>query len=594
MTEMDEICRKHDIEYVLFAGTSLGAERHGGFIPWDDDADIIMTLPNYEKLLKVMPGELKEGRAFDALEWDPDYLLTYARYVNTDSTAIQRHTLFGGCHPGVKLDVFFVVPAAEDEAETAKHREDILAFSEVVCPTGRMMTYRPEGFYKRYRQELAEAEKMGRKAYIESHLEELKTRAAGSKSGKCILFSGMASNTKLYDSDIFENTVYVPYENTELPISALNSRFSEQHLGRDWMALPADLSQPRHLFLLDTETPYEEYLKAAERKMDLAACKQAAIDKKEHNLYEKEVFRDVLGNNQKIRNAVAGVETGRRLKEIQGKTKSDISGELEAMQDFVKAQLSRSSRVHGLRIGLEEAEIVSILEILMRAGRYYDAENIMRQFEGCLSEAGAKEKVAGIKEQAAALRAIDTALFEKKDFKAAGELIKAEPGLAENACVMTAKGLIGLENGEDPSAIAADISGYIDNNGGTGELYTVLGLCLEREGKAEEAKAAFEEAMKTVRNGYLFQEMVNRGIAFDSIFERGSSEAGTGVKISDVMKGKSSLDPETKKAVKKSGALSVAARLRYCKYAGWVRNVKKPADKEFRKYEDQLFGLTLD
>ena len=451
MKEMDEICRKHDIEYVLFAGSALGAERHGGFIPWDDDADIIMTLPNYEKLLKVMPGELKDGRAFDALEWDPDYLLTYARYVNTDSTAIQRHTLFGGCHPGIKLDVFCVVPASDDEAEVAKHREDILAFSGVVCTTGRMMTYRPEGFYKRYKQELAEAEKLGREAYIEKHLEELKTRAVGKDSGKCILFSGMASNTKLYDSDIFDEVVYVPYEDTELPISALNSKFSTQHMGNDWMELRADLSQPRHLFLLDAKTPYEEYLKAAERKMDIPACKKAAIEKKEHNLYEKEEYRDVLKNNQIIRNAVVAVETERRLKALGGKAKISISDGLEATQDFVKAQLSRSSRVHELRVGLEESSLIKALELLVEAGHYYDADNIMKQFEGSVKDEATKEAFAKLKEQTAVYRSIDTAFFEKKNTKAAGELVGANPDLANNACIVTAKGLIDLENGNDPA-----------------------------------------------------------------------------------------------------------------------------------------------
>lgn len=61
LKEIDRICRKYRIKYMLDSGTLLGAVRHGGFIPWDDDVDVAMTRPNYEMFLKVAPRELPEG-----------------------------------------------------------------------------------------------------------------------------------------------------------------------------------------------------------------------------------------------------------------------------------------------------------------------------------------------------------------------------------------------------------------------------------------------------------------------------------------------------------------------------------------------------
>lgn len=52
------ICDKHDIPYWISGGTLLGAVRHGGFIPWDDDIDIELLYPDYKKLLKILPKEL--------------------------------------------------------------------------------------------------------------------------------------------------------------------------------------------------------------------------------------------------------------------------------------------------------------------------------------------------------------------------------------------------------------------------------------------------------------------------------------------------------------------------------------------------------
>ena len=58
---VDHICRKHGIHYLLDAGTLIGAVRHKGFIPWDDDVDIAFMRKDYEHFIKVAKKELPEG-----------------------------------------------------------------------------------------------------------------------------------------------------------------------------------------------------------------------------------------------------------------------------------------------------------------------------------------------------------------------------------------------------------------------------------------------------------------------------------------------------------------------------------------------------
>ncbi len=75
----DAICRKHGIRYWLIGGTLIGAVRHKGFIPWDDDMDVQMLREDYMKMLKVMPQELGNGMALQCRQTDENYFYQYAK-----------------------------------------------------------------------------------------------------------------------------------------------------------------------------------------------------------------------------------------------------------------------------------------------------------------------------------------------------------------------------------------------------------------------------------------------------------------------------------------------------------------------------------
>lgn len=83
MTEMvlflDSVCRKHHIRYWLCSGTLLGAVRHGGYIPWDDDLDVEMLREDWLRLMKVLPQELPDHYAIQTHDTDPNYFYAYAK-----------------------------------------------------------------------------------------------------------------------------------------------------------------------------------------------------------------------------------------------------------------------------------------------------------------------------------------------------------------------------------------------------------------------------------------------------------------------------------------------------------------------------------
>ena len=79
LVEVDRICRRHGIRYWLSSGTLIGAARHKGFIPWDDDLDIEMLWPDYKRLMAVLPDELPETMALQSTATDPNYFFFFAK-----------------------------------------------------------------------------------------------------------------------------------------------------------------------------------------------------------------------------------------------------------------------------------------------------------------------------------------------------------------------------------------------------------------------------------------------------------------------------------------------------------------------------------
>lgn len=103
--EIKRLCHKHHIKYFIIAGTLLGAVRHGGFIPWDDDMDIGMLREDYEKFLKVAKTELGEDFFLQTPETDKSYGLPFAKIL-LKGTVLVEATAGSNAKKGIFVDVF--------------------------------------------------------------------------------------------------------------------------------------------------------------------------------------------------------------------------------------------------------------------------------------------------------------------------------------------------------------------------------------------------------------------------------------------------------------------------------------------------------
>lgn len=106
LVEFDKVCRKYNINYVLFGGSLLGAVRHQGYIPWDDDADIGMLREDYETFKKHKDEMNPNICFFQDHDTDPEYRWGYGKLRRTGSTYIRVGQEHLKCKTGIFVDVF--------------------------------------------------------------------------------------------------------------------------------------------------------------------------------------------------------------------------------------------------------------------------------------------------------------------------------------------------------------------------------------------------------------------------------------------------------------------------------------------------------
>lgn len=107
LLETDRICRKHNIKYFLGGGTLLGAVRHKGFIPWDDDADIMMLREDFDRFCEIAPSELPDNMTFQSYHTDKACFYEFAKIrMNDTFFATSFAKDHQAMHNGIAFDIF--------------------------------------------------------------------------------------------------------------------------------------------------------------------------------------------------------------------------------------------------------------------------------------------------------------------------------------------------------------------------------------------------------------------------------------------------------------------------------------------------------
>jgi lipopolysaccharide cholinephosphotransferase len=259
MLTIDQLCRENNIRYYLTGGTAIGAMRHKGFIPWDDDIDIFVTIEEYEKL-KV---------AF--VQSNLTNLVLQENYVNGKYWIYSKIRIKGTTQ----------IEREEDKSSTKMQGVFIDIFPIRKCSTSKFKQ-KKQYIYSQYltmraQMEIGWVPKNKKQALIIALNRLMPNKFLFKKAVKCIERSdklkdnfnycffetgrGIKMEKLIFPQSMFAEPIYVQFENVMLPVPTDCHGYLTMFYG-DYMTPPPEdkRTQFRHGILIDVEKDYSEYL----------------------------------------------------------------------------------------------------------------------------------------------------------------------------------------------------------------------------------------------------------------------------------------------------------------------------------------------
>lgn len=242
MKEIHEFCVANDIKYSLAYGSLIGAIRHTGFIPWDDDIDVWMTRPMYEKFTKTFVS--KNGYRHSSM-YDKDSLICFSRVYEVEKTSIRMNVKSCDGDIGVFVDILPLDGVPNNEAQRTEQYKDFSKMISCLYHARYWMNYieRNSGLRKVSGMCHLLYNMLKRGSYHAAHerMISIAKEYSFENSDYCCYFQcGDAyrkNQQELLPTSCFDNYVLKEFEDTELMIIEEYDKILNRIYG-DYMVLP--------------------------------------------------------------------------------------------------------------------------------------------------------------------------------------------------------------------------------------------------------------------------------------------------------------------------------------------------------------------
>lgn len=255
--EFIQVCEKLNLRYYCIGGTALGAVRHEGFIPWDDDIDVGMPLSDYHKFLKEGQQYLSDNLFIQCHETEPNMPWYFSKIRNTSTTFVEEYVKDYPINHGVYIDIFPLDGFPEETEKRIKMQKKYAKMHNIFChktfgfsygSTLRSMYYRLHGI-----------------AYPKKNLKEkiikLSEQYDYDNSNYVGPLFGFHGIKEIFPKEVFGKGKRMKFEDIEVLIPEQYDIYLTQMYGNYMEFPPKDKQTSPHAYFVDLEKSYLDYKK---------------------------------------------------------------------------------------------------------------------------------------------------------------------------------------------------------------------------------------------------------------------------------------------------------------------------------------------
>ena len=247
LVQFDSLCKDLDVRYMLAYGTLLGAVRHKGFIPWDDDVDVMMTREEYDKFISRYTLVEDARYKFISREIDPNYFSPLAKYYDDNTILVQKYGQRENKNYGIYLDVF-IIDALSDNVKEAIHHIDraekirfywALSVKSFSAGSKSLLTR-----VARVPVILA-CRLVGRQYFLNKYYRIAQEYRYKNTNHCGVVIYGEGFKKEYFENKLYEDICFLSFEGFDLPAPKDYDRYLSQMYG-DYMSIPKDAERKVH------------------------------------------------------------------------------------------------------------------------------------------------------------------------------------------------------------------------------------------------------------------------------------------------------------------------------------------------------------
>ena len=254
----DKFCKENNITYYLMGGTALGAMRHQGFIPWDDDFDVFMDYKNYQNFLKIVNDELDKDKYYFQKEDTKEWSMFFSKVRMNNTTFIEKNLMGKDMHHGIYIDIMCLNNTSSNRYIRYLHYLSARILNARALIGNNYITD------NKIKKIALFVSKIIVVRFVKNNLLSF-VRSFNNKQTLMIgHFFGRAPflKTSFYTSYLGKQR-YVKFEHLSLPVPQHVEEYLKVRYGEEYMELPSEeekIKYPSHAHIVDVKKSYKEYM----------------------------------------------------------------------------------------------------------------------------------------------------------------------------------------------------------------------------------------------------------------------------------------------------------------------------------------------